>query len=265
MNRPTSDYREYRPASGLESYLACTWSQVIGSADADFLQRVLPDGCADVVWIGDSRPRLVGPATTTVVERLPPGTRIVGVRVRPGAVAAVLDVPAFELRDAQVTLDALWGREALWLSERVDEAQTLAAKLAVIEATIRARIARRAREPDPMVLAIVASLEQHLQSPVAAIVEMTTGMSERQLRRRFHTAVGYGPKMFQRVARLRRLRQLALSPGGRRIPLSTLAYDLGYADQAHMTREVTTLAGISPALLLSHSPRIQAVSDPFAA
>jgi AraC-like DNA-binding protein len=259
---PTSDYREYRPAAGLELYVACTWSQVIGPGHAEFLQRVLPDGCADIVWIGDSTARVVGPATRTVVEQLPPGTCIVGIRFRPGAAAAVLGVPAAELRDVQLPLDALWGEEARWLSEPVAEAPTVAKKLAAIEAGARARVANWQR-PDPVVLAVLTALERHLPSRVEKVLK-TTGVSERQLRRRFRSAVGYGPKMFQRIARLQRLRQLAVSPSVQSVRLTTLAYELGYADQAHMTREVSTLAGIPPAVLLAHAPRIQATSDPFA-
>lgn len=69
-------------------------------------------------------------------------------------------------------------------------------------------------------------------------------MSARQLQRLIRDAVGYGPKMLQRVLRFRRLQ--ALAPG----PLAELALDAGYADQAHMTSEVTRLAGVSPVRFL---------------
>ncbi len=70
------------------------------------------------------------------------------------------------------------------------------------------------------------------------------GVSARQLHRRVSDAVGYGPKMLQRVLRFRRLQ--ALPPA----PLVELALDAGYADQAHMTAEVTQLAGVSPVRFL---------------
>jgi AraC-like DNA-binding protein len=62
------------------------------------------------------------------------------------------------------------------------------------------------------------------------------GFSNRQLRRRFSAAVGYGPKMFQSVLRFQRLLHLA---GNKNAPrnLARLSADAGYADQAHMTRE----------------------------
>ena len=65
-------------------------------------------------------------------------------------------------------------------------------------------------------------------------------MSARQLQRRVADAVGYGPKMLARVLRFRRLLALASAP------LVELALDAGYADQAHMTADVTELAGVSP-------------------
>jgi transcriptional regulator GlxA family with amidase domain len=68
-------------------------------------------------------------------------------------------------------------------------------------------------------------------------------LSERQLRRRFHAAVGYGPKTLQRVLRFRRF--LA----GPRDDLARAALEAGYADQPHLAHEVARLAGTSPSRL----------------
>ena len=80
------------------------------------------------------------------------------------------------------------------------------------------------------------------------------GLSPRQLRRRCHAAVGYGPKTLQRVLRFRRfvsridaLAQNPQSPDG--LDLAGLAVQAGYADQAHLTRECGRLAGLTPAAL----------------
>ncbi|MGH2718808.1 MAG: helix-turn-helix domain-containing protein, partial [Actinomycetota bacterium] len=70
-------------------------------------------------------------------------------------------------------------------------------------------------------------------------------LSERQLRRRFDAAVGYGPKMLQRVLRFRGLLARLAEPGPAP-DLARVASDLGYADQAHLTREARELAGQTP-------------------
>lgn len=62
-------------------------------------------------------------------------------------------------------------------------------------------------------------------------------LGQRQLRRRFTTAVGFGPATYLRVARLRRA--MARAEGA--LSLSSLAVDAGYCDQAHLSRECREL------------------------
>jgi transcriptional regulator GlxA family with amidase domain len=82
--------------------------------------------------------------------------------------------------------------------------------------------------------------------PVEALPSLV-GLGERQLRRRFDDAVGYGPKTLQRVLRFQRFLALARLGGE---DLAGLAFAAGYADQAHLTRECGRLAGLPPAALL---------------
>jgi transcriptional regulator GlxA family with amidase domain len=74
------------------------------------------------------------------------------------------------------------------------------------------------------------------------------GLSVRQLRRRFETAVGYGPKTLQGVLRFRRfLAHVDAEPAA---DLARVALDAGYADQAHLARESARLSGLPPAALV---------------
>ena len=74
------------------------------------------------------------------------------------------------------------------------------------------------------------------------------GLSERSLRRRCHEAFGYGPKRLDRILRFQRFLSLA-----RRVPgaeLAALALAAGYADQAHLSREVRRLSSLSAAAVV---------------
>ncbi|MGH6916056.1 MAG: helix-turn-helix domain-containing protein, partial [Geminicoccales bacterium] len=88
------------------------------------------------------------------------------------------------------------------------------------------------------------------------------GVSERQLRRRFRAAVGYGPKTLDRILRLQRALALNAAPEAR-LGLAALAADAGYADQAHMSREFAELSGASPAALLPFAHSALALADLF--
>jgi methylphosphotriester-DNA--protein-cysteine methyltransferase len=101
------------------------------------------------------------------------------------------------------------------------------------------------------VAAAVHLLEGHAVLPgrVGGLGDVL-GLGERQLRRRFHAAVGYGPKTLARVLRFQRLLELLDRPGSR-ASLAEAAADAGYADQAHMTGECARLAGLTPTALLA--------------
>jgi AraC-like DNA-binding protein len=216
----------------------CTWEQAAGAGRE---QRVVPDGSVDLIWTG-VRLELAGPDTHARVATLASGSRLVGVRLRPGAAGEVLGLPVSELRD--VTADA---GAVLGIGVVVALLETLAAGEAPHELLLRFVAERGTRRPDPLIVAAV----RHLGRPQARVdaVASELGVSERHLQRRINEAVGYGPKMLQRVLRFRRLQ--ALGPA----PLVELALEAGYADQAHMTAEVTALAGVSPVRFLKDRSR----------
>src|SRR5688572_24453528 len=95
----TMDYREIAPAPALRPYVRCYWSLSAPPAHGAPIQRVLPDGCVEMIinlgaeflrHLDDSsverQPRalLVGP-TTQHMSIGPTGTiRLVGIRFAPG-------------------------------------------------------------------------------------------------------------------------------------------------------------------------------------
>jgi transcriptional regulator GlxA family with amidase domain len=106
--------------------------------------------------------------------------------------------------------------------------------------------------PDRLVAGAVAMLRDDGLRRVNGLGDVI-GISERQLRRRFHATVGYGPKTLARVLRFQRM--LALGTHSAGDGLARVALEAGYADQAHMTAECTRFAGQPPARLLASRGR----------
>jgi AraC-like DNA-binding protein len=156
-------------------------------------------------------------------------------------------VPVSALTDARVPLVELWGPDALRLEERMEHAASERARLRILRAALLARLPA-APSPDPLVGAAMLRLEGRTRGRVSEL-SRDLGVSERQLLRRFTVAVGYGPKTFQRIARLQRLLQLARRPEAS-ADLAGLAGLAGFADQAHLTHECVSLTGFSPAVLV---------------
>jgi AraC-like DNA-binding protein len=212
--------------------VACTWEQ---ATTTQHEQHIVPDACVDLIWAA-GRLTVAGPDTRSRVVRLESSSRLIGVRLRPGTAGAVLGLPASELCDVSPDAAEVLGRDvAAALLEELAAASNPHALL------LRA-IQLRGAEPDPLVRAAVVALGRPRVRVAPVAIEL--GVSARQLHRRVSDGVGYGPKMLARVLRFRRLQ--ALPPA----PLVELALDAGYADQAHMTAEVTQLAGLSPVRFL---------------
>ncbi|GAA2565834.1 MULTISPECIES: helix-turn-helix transcriptional regulator [Streptomyces] len=200
--------------------------------------RVLPDGCMDLLWY-DGRLLVAGPDTRAHLTDGTPGGWA-GVRFHPGTAPALLGVPAAELRDRRVDLTDLWpAARARNLTARVNAAPDPATGLE------RAALSRAADTgpPDPLLARIVTALDAG--RPVAATAD-ALGIGARQLHRRSLAAFGYGPKTLARVLRLQRA--LALARNG--TPLAETAARTGFADQAHLTRDIRELTGATPLQLL---------------
>ncbi|MGW4502842.1 helix-turn-helix domain-containing protein [Micromonospora sp. NPDC004336] len=225
-------YRE-RPA-GFAGAVLWTSTTRAGAAPT----RVLPDGCVDLLWTSRSGLLVAGPDRTAHLSGGGAAERWVGLRLPPGVGPAVLGVPAAELRDRRVPLAQVWGdREAGRLGERAERAPA-AALTEVAVGRLRA-----AGGPEPLAARVVAALAA---GATVASVAAEVGLDARALHRRSRHLFGYGPKTLARILRMRRA--LALARAG--TPLAEVAARCGYADQAHLTRDVRDLAGVPPTVLL---------------
>jgi AraC-like DNA-binding protein len=238
-----SAYRELAASRELYSLVACRWLRRVPQ-NGGGTTLILPDGCVDLVWRGDELV-LAGPDRQAQPSPVRPGQTILGLRLRPGVAGAVLGMPASELGDGRVPLEDLLGSHASELAERLAATSSDQAAFDLLEGLVASRI--QDTQPDPLVLAA----SRRLGFPGSRVdwLADALGIGDRQLRRRFHRAVGYGPKTLDRVLRFRRFVAQAPAVAAGDGDLARIAAELGYADQAHMTRDCLQLSGHTPARL----------------
>lgn len=256
---PSGGYREIAPPAPLRNHVECFWQRTATGAPA--ASRILPDGCIDVIWVGDSPPIVAGPATRAMMAAPGAGADIVGVRFRPGVAPSLLGVSARELLNQRVPLRAIWSGDHAVAWRSVMARPTRGERLAVVSALVVERLATR-NAGDAIVQGAVTWMAGRPEAGVDEVSQLA-GISERQLRRRFDQAVGYSPKTLLRILRLQRLLWLAREARQAPLGLAQLAAAAGYADQSHMTRETMTLTGTTPHQLLVGSRRTTAVSELF--
>lgn len=241
--------------------------------------RVLPDGCLDLLWSSRLGLLVAGPDRTAHLSTSAPAERWVGLRLPPGVGPAVFGVPAVELRDQRVPLADLWGARAAGIlaDQAADAASSSPAPprppeadaapgadaaaqsdaavgrgaadaglydVGTLLAAVAARRLRAAGGADPLGLRVAAALAT---GATVAETAARAGLDQRSLLRHSRHLFGYGPKTLARILRMRRA--LALARAG--MSLAEVAARTGYADQAHLTRDVRALAGVPPTALLT--------------
>ncbi|MFD4836861.1 DUF6597 domain-containing transcriptional factor [Achromobacter sp. NPDC058515] len=238
-------YRETLPAAGLRRHFQCVWtSELAAGQTADV--AVLPDGCVDVLW-RDGALRVVGPDVTAAHPVLAPGARVLGARFRAGAAQACLGAPMSELVGREVALEDLWGPRARGFERRMQDAGSARDQQRVFQEGLA--LAHADVEPPDARAAELFRLcsEPGAEAALTARIRDGLEMSERSLRRLSHAHFGYGAKTLERIMRLQYF--LALARQSPAAGLAALAAAAHYADQAHLTREVQALCGMTPAAL----------------
>lgn len=246
-------YRELRrerlpaPVRGM---VECAWrGDVPAGAAAVHVQRVLPDGCMDLLLAGDEL-MVAGPDTAAQMSEQRPGTSITGLRFRPGRLPALLGIPACELRDRRIALAEL--------TPRTRRAATAASRRrgpapgdALAELLSGAGGLLRDAEPVPGRPVLPSgALELLRRGGTVRAVADDLGCTTRTLHRHCLDTLGYGPATVRRVLRFRTAADL-LHAG---VPPAEAAARAGYADQPHLSREVRALAGVSPGRLAPTTP-----------
>jgi AraC-like DNA-binding protein len=199
--------------------------------------RILPDGCLDLIWDGREL-TVAGPDPAARWHEAPADTSYTALRFHQGTGPAALGVPASELAGQAPRLADVWtAAAARELTERVaaDPAGALTAWVA--GAVTGGRV-------DPIGAPVHALARRG--APVALMADRL-GLSARQLQRRCQAVFGYGPRRLGRILRMTR----ALDQARTGVPLAEVAATCGYADQAHLSRELLALGGATPTSLVA--------------
>jgi AraC-like DNA-binding protein len=167
--------------------------------------------------------------------------RVFGVAFRPGCFRPFLGSPVSAITDRSVAATRVFGPDVPQqaMTEAADEVEMLQ----VAERFLRANLPRR----DPTcasVAAIVARIAAERDIARVDTLADRLDTSVRALQRLFAEYVGIGPKWVIRRSRLDEVtRRLEI---GIPVDWAGLAAELGYADQAHFTRDFTAMVGEPP-------------------
>ncbi|MGH9668046.1 MAG: DUF6597 domain-containing transcriptional factor [Bryobacteraceae bacterium] len=252
----------HTPAPPLSDFVEMFWLYE-GAPRPHAKERILPDGSMELIVnlredqvrvygrddIGRCETRrgavIVGPYSEFFVIDTAEQMSVAGIHFKPGGAFPFFKLPAEELRDAHVSLDALWGSAANDLREQLLAAPAPSDKFRVLERGLLAQAAW-ALERHP---AVAFALREFSGARSVAAVSGQIGLSARRFIRVFSQEVGLTPKLYCRVRRFQKvLRRIGM---GREIDWAGLALDCGYFDQAHFIHDFRAFSGINPTVYVA--------------
>ncbi|WP_219419457.1 helix-turn-helix domain-containing protein [Pseudonocardia nigra] len=222
------------PAPDLAPFVAKYWIVEWGYA-SPYRQLIVPYPHVHLTVQDGGVPEVHGVSSGHVVRVLDGVGRVFGVEFRPGGFRPFLGSPVSALTDRTVPAADVPGLPAAGPARPVD--------VAAVEEWLRA--ARP--EPDPTALRVADVVATVVTEPGIRRVDDLAercGTSVRRLQRLFAEYVGVGPKWVIRRYRLREATE-RMARGGV-ADWAGLAAELGYADQAHFTRDFAAMFGEPP-------------------
>jgi AraC-like DNA-binding protein len=224
-------------------------------------ERLMPDGSVElVINLHENQARIYDRHDLEKCERLPGALlsgphssffvidtaeqdSVIGIHFKPGGAFPFLKLPVEEMQNLHVSLEDLWGIEALLLRERLLEAATPQEKLQLLESCLLARACKPLERHRAVGCALAMFRNVHT-APAMARISDEIGISSRRLIQLFSTEVGLTPKLFCRVRRFQQA--LEFINQGREFDWVDLAAGCGYFDQAHFIHDFRAFSGMSP-------------------
>jgi AraC-like DNA-binding protein len=239
-----AEIRFHEAADALRPFVGCFW---VVTAERDATIRVVPDGSSAIsIQLQKSQPSewfLRGAMTRPDERHFTSPATLIGIRLRPGVAFLLSGIPAHTIVGRRIGLNGTAAFRDLVSEE--PRPSTAERYVDVLQRFLLQRL-ERASLPGSVATALREIEREHgcLRVPDVAA---RCRVSSRHLHRLMRLWVGYGPKCYANVVRFQAtLHEMEHRPGG---TAAALASANGYFDQAHLTLELTRLAGATPGRL----------------
>lgn len=235
-------YKEYLPSSALTGYIRCFWE----ADDRDFPGNnlVIPDLCADIIFMIDSETGLVTNSMFVGVSNAPfesdneNSSELFAVRFYAWSLFLFVEQNLAGSMNLVNEPEDMFHGFSSFFREEFAETTTNAERIALLEAFLLRKLIMLDKQMHPDFL---NGLDQLLRNPS----QLTPGaISIRQLERLFQKHMGLAPKQTAKLIRFQRVLQtIYRNPN---ISGAELAYLNGFADQAHLIKQFKRYSNHTP-------------------
>jgi AraC-like DNA-binding protein len=238
------DYVRHEPATPLadviENFWTITWELPAGET---YTAQVLPYPSVNLS-ITNTESEVTGLVRRRYDRQLTGHGYAVGARFRPACFRPFVSFPVSRLTDRHRPITEVLGRPTGELRSAIEATADQTVRVALL-AEFLSTDRPFADASASMLADVVTELARNREITRVAQVAALAHLSVRSLQRAFSDYVGAGPKWV--VQRCRLQDAAARAAAAETVDWAALADELGFADQAHLTRAFTATIGLSPA------------------
>lgn len=259
-------YRELPSPRQLRDVVECVWFMSGATPTGAAPERIMPDGCAEIVFnLADPfrhlrtsapaiqpREMLVAAIPEHMLIKPTGSIDVVGIRLRPGGVPALVSDAIDGMGDITAHLHDLDHRLPGFLAEQLAVTPTHQGRYHLVIDALR-RVARPERV-DARVVWATRRLQRAKGRLPIDVVGCEMGISTRTLERLFKRHVGLGPKKLSRIYRIQSVVRAVTA--GQGDPWRRLALRAGYFDESHFVRDFQSVAGVTPGKFFGPAPNV---------
>jgi AraC-like DNA-binding protein len=252
---PHLGLKHFAPSAKLAPYVQCYWFIQCASADAAQTSEYLhPDGGMSLTFnysdnltfdngYHASDCILDGAHTTTRAMHLKGQFNVVGIRFLPTGARAFLAIPLNELKSQLISITDIPNVDVNQLYEQLGEAVSYADKVVLIENWLLSNM-RPEQQTSDVIRASLQFLDHHYGDVNITAMADRFNVNKRKLERLFNEQVGLTAKEYARNQRIKHARFYLKKHS--ELSLAEIAYELGFYDQAHFSKQFKQVVGISP-------------------
>lgn len=249
-------YQAYSPNCELSEFVECYWHWE-ADGNGKTTEFILPDAAPELMvhlgtvpealygqdrWQEQSRAFIYCAAEKCLELRMNRPMNVFGIRFQPWGLSWFSDQPMSNLLDREVAPGEALGELAALLVQAVRTSSDDKSRVTNVDKCLIDALGDRpgqAQSLDSLMPWVAGGAR-----PEHAMAERLA-RSPRTVRRYWRELVGISARSYAKLMRVHRA--LALIEEGQ--PLATVALDSGFADQAHMARQIKEVTGLSPSRL----------------
>jgi hypothetical protein len=253
------NYQTFQPHSDLRSLVKCHWTLEIPVGPDPQKQRIIPDGCIEMIFIlGDDIKRytpenefIIQPRAMILGQTIEPFyvepmgyVNSFAVRFYPFGFANFITLPVKNLANKETPIDILFGEKpSKELEKKIIQAKDTSERIEAIENFLLGKLNDKAIIDNIVKSTIDAIFLTRGSTSINTILKNDLS-KRRQLERKFFKQVGLSPKQLGKVIRLQTALKMLLNQQSE--SLTKIAYESEYYDQSHFIKDFKEFTGTNP-------------------